>query len=71
VFFAIYQQFENYLLAPRVMKRTVDVSPLVTVLAALLGGALLGIVGALLAIPVAAAIQLILREVFLPRQEEA
>ncbi|MDP9102161.1 MAG: AI-2E family transporter [Actinomycetota bacterium] len=71
VFFTIYQQFENFVLVPRVMKRTVDVSPLVTILAALIGAALLGIVGALMAIPVAAAIQLVVREVLLPRQNEA
>ena len=71
VFFTIYQQFENFVLVPRVMKRTVDVSPLVTIVAALLGAALLGMVGALMAIPVAAAIQLVIREVLLPRQNEA
>ena len=65
----LYQQFENYVLVPRVMKKTVDVSPLTTIVAALLGGALLGIVGALVAIPVAAAVQLILAEVFVPRQD--
>ena len=69
IFYILYQQFENYVLVPRVMKRTVDVSPLTTIVAALLGGSLLGIVGALVAIPVAAAIQLILGEVFVPRQD--
>jgi predicted PurR-regulated permease PerM len=69
VFYILYQQFENYILVPRVMKRTVDVSPLTTIVAALLGGSLLGIVGALVAIPVAAAAQLILAEVFVPRQD--
>jgi predicted PurR-regulated permease PerM len=69
VFYILYQQFENYVLVPRVMRRTVDVSPLTTIIAALLGGALLGIVGALVAIPVAAAIQLITVEVFVPRQD--
>ncbi|WP_240506547.1 AI-2E family transporter [Thermoactinospora rubra] len=68
VFFLVYQQVENYLIYPRVMKRSVDVTPAVTVIAALFGGALLGIVGALLAIPVAAAIALIIREVVHPRQ---
>jgi predicted PurR-regulated permease PerM len=69
IFYVLYQQFENYVLVPRVMRRTVDVSPLTTIIAALLGGALLGIVGALVAIPVAAAIQLIAVEVFVPRQD--
>ncbi|MED7926934.1 AI-2E family transporter [Nonomuraea sp. LP-02] len=71
IFFIIYQQVENYLIYPRVMKRSVDVTPAVTVIAALFGGALLGIVGALLAIPVAAAIALIIREVVIPRQARA
>ncbi|GAC1325135.1 MAG: AI-2E family transporter [Mycobacteriales bacterium] len=70
-YFFVYQQIENYWLVPRVMKRTVDVSPLVTIIAALLGAALFGILGALLAIPVAAAIQLVMAEVLYPRQDEA
>lgn len=69
IFYLIYQQVENYLLYPRIMKRSVDVSPAVTIVAVLLGGSLLGIVGALLAIPIAAAIQLILVEVVVPRQD--
>ncbi|MGH3388324.1 MAG: AI-2E family transporter, partial [Actinomadura sp.] len=69
IFFVVYQQTENYLVAPRVMKRSVDVAPMVTVVAALIGGTLLGVVGALLAIPTAAAIALIVREVIMPRQE--
>ncbi|MCI0687507.1 MAG: AI-2E family transporter [Sporichthyaceae bacterium] len=68
-FFVAYQQVENYVIYPRVMRRAVDVPPAVTIVAALLGGALLGIVGALLAIPTAAAVLLLLREVVLPRQE--
>ncbi|HEY7484320.1 MAG TPA: AI-2E family transporter [Streptosporangiaceae bacterium] len=70
VFFLVYQQVENYLIAPRVMKRSVDVQPAVTIVAALIGGTLLGVVGALLAIPAAAAISLIVREVVFPRQEQ-
>ena len=66
-----YQQFENYVLQPRVMKRTVDVAPVVTIVAALLGAALLGILGALIAVPMAAGIQLIVTEVAYPRQDEA
>ena len=69
VFFVVYQQFENFVLVPRVMERTVDVSPAVTITAALIGAALFGVVGALLAVPVAAAVQLIGTEVWLPRQE--
>ena len=69
VFYLVYQQLENYLLYPRIMQRSVDVSPAVTVVAVLLGGSLLGIVGALLSIPIAAAIQLVLVEVVVPRQD--
>ncbi|MEU5877601.1 AI-2E family transporter [Spirillospora sp. NPDC047279] len=69
IFYIIYQQVENYVVYPRVMKRTVDVQPAVTIVAALVGAALLGVVGALLAIPTAAAISLIIREVVVPRQE--
>ncbi|WP_030923323.1 AI-2E family transporter [Streptosporangium amethystogenes] len=69
VFFTIYQQIENYWIAPAVMKSSVDVPPLATIVGALLGGALLGVLGALLGIPIAAAVLLILREVVLPRQE--
>jgi len=69
IFYLAYQQVENYLLYPRIMKRSVDVSPAVTIVAVLIGAALMGIVGALLAIPIAAAIQLILVQVLVPRQD--
>jgi len=69
VFYLIYQQVENYVLYPRIMKRSVDVSPAVTIIAVLVGGSLMGILGALLAIPTAAAIQLVMLEVVLPHQE--
>ncbi|WP_148256728.1 AI-2E family transporter [Kribbella flavida] len=65
----IYQQVENYVVAPRIMRRAVDIPGAVTVIAALLGGALLGVVGALLAIPTAAAILLIVREVWVRKAD--
>ena len=71
VWFLVYQQLENYLLYPRIMQRSVDVSPAATVVAVLVGGALLGVLGALLAIPIAAALQLVLAEVVAPRQDAA
>lgn len=71
VFYLVYQQAENYLLYPRIMKRSVNVSPALTIVAVLVGGSLLGVVGALLAIPIAAAIQLLLIEVVVPRQDTA
>src|SRR5215207_353645 len=57
-----YQQLENHLLQPQIQKRTVNVHPLITILAVLFGGTLLGILGAIVAIPVAASIQILLRE---------
>ncbi|WP_230486631.1 AI-2E family transporter [Nocardioides anomalus] len=69
VFYVVYQQVENYLIYPRVMSKSVDVPGAVTVIAALVGAALLGVVGALLAIPTAAAVLMLTREVFVRRQD--
>ncbi len=69
IFYVIYQQVENYVIYPRVMSKSVDLPGAVIVIAALVGAGLLGVVGALLAIPVAAAILLILREVVVKRQD--
>ena len=69
VFHVIYRVFEDYLLNPRVLRRTVDVSPLVTIVAVILGGALLGIVGALVAVSAAAAVQLVMTEVVYPARD--
>ena len=63
VLFAIaYQQFENYVVQPRIQSKAVDLDPFIIVVAALFGGTLLGVVGALVAIPAAAAIQIAIRE---------
>lgn len=70
-YYLIYQQVENYVIAPRIMARTVAVPGAVTVVAALAGGTLLGVLGALLAIPVAAGLLLLYEEVLLPRQRHA
>jgi predicted PurR-regulated permease PerM len=69
IYGVVYQQIENYVIAPRVMKRAVDIPGAVTVIAALLGGTLLGVVGALLAIPTAAAVMLIIREVWVRKAD--
>ena len=69
IFYVVQHMFETYWLYPRVMRRTVDISAGATVVAIIIGAALLGVTGALLAVPVAAAIQLIVREVFMPMQE--
>jgi predicted PurR-regulated permease PerM len=55
VFFLLYQQLENYLIAPRVLRNTVDLSSVAVLLAALVGGAVLGVIGAVMAIPIVAA----------------
>jgi predicted PurR-regulated permease PerM len=69
IFFIVYQQIENYLIYPNVMRRSVKVSDVAAVVAALLGVALFGVIGALVAIPMVAGIQLIIREVVVPSQE--
>lgn len=69
VYFLAYQQVEQYFIYPKIMSRAVDLPATVTVVAALLGGSLLGITGALLAVPTAAALLLLHREVFLRRQD--
>jgi predicted PurR-regulated permease PerM len=71
IYFAVYQQVENYVIAPRVMKTAVDISPAAVLLAALIGGSLLGFVGALMAIPAAAAIKLLAQEVLFPAMEKS
>ena len=58
----VYQQLENHLLQPQIQKRTVNVHPFITIVAVLFGGTLLGILGAIVAIPVAASIQILVRE---------
>ena len=70
VFFVVFRLIEDYLMVPRMIGRAVKVPAEVTVVAVLLGGALLGIVGALVAIPVAAALQLLTQEVLYPRLDE-
>jgi predicted PurR-regulated permease PerM len=67
VFYIVFRLAEDYLIVPRVMKYAVDVHPIVTVVAVLIGGALLGIIGALVAIPVAMALGLLLDEFVFPK----
>lgn len=70
-FYIVYRFLEDYFLTPKVMGRTVDVPGLVTVIATLVGGALLGIIGALVAIPVAAGLKLLLQEILAPRLDRS
>jgi predicted PurR-regulated permease PerM len=71
VFFIAYQQFENHVLQPLVYGRTVQLSPLAVLCAVLVGAQLAGILGALLAIPVAGSLLAIAREILQYRQETA
>lgn len=70
--YAFIQQSENNFLVPRVMRHTVGLSPLLTIIAVVIGAKLMGVVGVLLSVPVAAALQVIVGEIletFLPRDE--
>lgn len=69
VFFVVYQQLENHVLQPVIYGRTVQLSPLVVLVAVLVGAELVGILGALAAIPVAGIVQSIARELFRYRRE--
>ncbi|MCW2942962.1 MAG: hypothetical protein JWN00_5947 [Actinomycetia bacterium] len=71
IFYVLYRVAEDYLLVPRIMGKAVQVPGVVTVLAVLVGGTLLGIIGALVAIPIAAALRLVLREVTFPRLDRS
>lgn len=70
IYYLVYMQVEAYLLSPNIMNRAVSVPGAVVVVAALAGGQLLGILGALIAIPVAASVIMIVKQVVIPRQNE-
>jgi predicted PurR-regulated permease PerM len=70
-FVIVYQRFENYLVQPMVYGKALDINPLVTILGVLAGASLLGILGALLAIPIAAAVQIVARDWWRNRPEPA
>lgn len=69
-FYIAFRVAEDYLLVPAIIGKAVEVPAVATLVAVLIGGALLGLVGALVAIPVAAAIQLLVREIAFPRLDE-
>ena len=69
--YVLYVQIENYIITPRIMRRSLSMPGLVTIIAAMLGASLLGLVGALLAVPLAAAAILILDEVVFPRADNS
>ncbi len=70
VAYVVYVQIENYVVTPKIMKRTLAVPGAVTIVSALIGTSLLGLIGGLLAVPVAASIILILEEVIYPRADQ-
>lgn len=67
----VYQQVENYIVAPRVMNRAIDLNPATVILALLVGGSLAGLVGALLALPLAAMAKIIVFELLVPGRIES
>lgn len=69
--YIIYVQIENYVITPKIMRRSLSLPGLVTIIAALLGTSLLGLVGGLLAVPIAAAILLIMEEVVFPKADNS
>jgi predicted PurR-regulated permease PerM len=70
-FYVAYRLAEDYLIVPRIMGRTVQVPAIVSLIAVLIGGVLLGIIGAFVAIPVAAAIRLLVREIAIRRLDKS
>ena len=69
VYFIAYQQFENYLLGPRIYQNAIDLSPAAVIVSTLIGGSLAGFAGALLALPVAATIKVVTHDVMLADAE--
>ena len=67
----VYQQIENNFIQPRIQSRAVDVEPFIVLVAVLFGSALYGVIVAVLAVPVAASIQILIREVLRYRQLSA
>ena len=70
VAYFVYLQVESYMISPRIMARAVSVPAGVAIIAVAAGGALWGVLGALIAIPVAASVLILVREVFIPRQDQ-
>lgn len=69
VLYLVYIQIESYILSPRVMNRAIAIPAALVLIGALVGGALMGVLGVLVALPVIASILLIIREVVVPRQD--
>ena len=69
IILVVYQQIENHIIQPQIYKYAVNLHPLVAIIAILIGGTLLGVLGALLAIPIAASVQLIVKDFWSHREE--
>lgn len=69
IYFLVYMQIEAYVLSPRIMNRAISIPGSIVVIAALAGGTLLGVLGALVAIPIAASVVLVVQEVVMPKQD--
>ena len=69
--YIIYVQIENYVITPKIMRKSLAIPGLVTIIAALLGTSLLGLIGGLLAVPIAAAVLLIIDEVVFPKADQS
>ena len=67
--YVVYIQIENYFIMPRIMRKSLSLPGVVTIIAALIGVSLLGIVGGILAVPIAAAVLLIIDEVVIPKAD--
>ncbi|GAA2238807.1 AI-2E family transporter [Herbiconiux moechotypicola] len=68
IYFLVYMQVEAYVFSPRIMNKAVDVPGILVVIGALVGGTLLGVLGALIAVPVVASLLIIVKQVVVPRQ---
>lgn len=71
IYFLIYMQIEAYVISPKIMNKAISIPGSIVVIAALAGGTLMGVLGALVAIPIAASLVLIVKEVVIPAQNEA
>ncbi|MFL0360331.1 AI-2E family transporter [Curtobacterium flaccumfaciens] len=71
IYYLVYMQVEAYLISPRIMSRAVQVPGALVVIAAVAGGTIGGVLGALVALPVAASVIIIVQKVIYPRQEQA
>jgi predicted PurR-regulated permease PerM len=69
VIYLVYMQVESYFLTPRVMNRAISIPGSLVVIGALVGGTLLGLLGALVAVPVTASILIIIKKIWIPRQD--